>query len=131
HDKSRAPAAVLEDLRQPLAQWWQAVGGYLKGPETEAQAKTGSEPETLLHLHDEPGRKEEASATLCGLHESLDRDAYLRLLEHGNEESLAAFLMRLAASQGNDLQEEIVLTAAPNSTNVFNRTGPGLPISLS
>ncbi|CAE7600961.1 unnamed protein product, partial [Symbiodinium sp. CCMP2456] len=40
---------------------------------------------------------------------SLDRDAYLRLLEHGNEESLAAFLMRLAASQGNDLQEETLL----------------------
>eukprot|EP00439_Symbiodinium_sp_Y106_P051032 s170_g6.t2 len=40
---------------------------------------------------------------------SLDRDAYLRLLDHGNEESLAAFLMRLAASQGNDLQEETLL----------------------
>ncbi|CAE7319683.1 unnamed protein product, partial [Symbiodinium pilosum] len=48
----------------------------------------------------------EACATLCGLHESLDQSGYQHILETGNEESLASFLLRLAASQGNDISEE-------------------------
>ncbi|CAK9098616.1 unnamed protein product [Durusdinium trenchii] len=58
-------------------------------------------PQTLLGLH----QPKEGSATLFGLHESLDAHGYQRVLESGDLASMESFLQRLLQSHKHDLLE--------------------------